>query len=60
MSDEYGTPHHPCVTLYATCIHEAARGGDRERMRAVESQAAQYVSEIESALAELRKALGSS
>ena len=60
MSDQDQYGHGPCVTLYASCIHEAARGGDRERMRAVEAQAAQYVSEIESALAELRRALGSS
>lgn len=50
--------HPPCVTLYATCIHEAAQGGDRSRMQAVEAQAAQYLSEVESALAELRAALG--
>lgn len=60
MSDQAGYAKPPCVTLYAVCIHEAARGSDRERMRAVEAQAQQYVSEIESALAELRGALGHS
>jgi len=62
MSDTgYGDrPHHPCVTLYAVCIHDAARGGDAERMRAVEKQATDYIGELESALPELRGALGSS
>jgi Domain of unknown function (DUF1843) len=58
MSDQQERANQPCVTLYAVCIQEASRGGDRERMRAVEAQAQQYVSEIESALGELRAALG--
>ncbi|HEU4560510.1 MAG TPA: DUF1843 domain-containing protein [Longimicrobium sp.] len=59
MSDQ-DRAYHPCTALYAGCIHEATRGGDRERMRAVEAQASQYVSEVRAALDELRAALGNS
>ena len=58
MSDPYEPKHPPCVTLYAVCIHEASQSGDRSRMQAVEAQAAQYVSDVESALSQLRAALG--
>ena len=58
MSDQDQSAHHPCVTLYAVCIHEAAAGGDRSRMQAVAAQAEQYVSDIEAALSKLRAALG--
>lgn len=56
MSDQQSYP--PCAALYAGCIHEATRGGDRERMRAVEQQASQYINEVRSALEELRAKLG--
>ena len=55
MSDQ---AYPPCAALYAGCIHEASRGGDRERMRAVEQQAIKYIDEVRAALEELRKALG--
>lgn len=58
MSDQQAYP--PCTALYAGCIHDSIRGGDRERMRAVEQQASQYVSEVRAALDELRKELGNS
>jgi hypothetical protein len=56
MSDQQSYP--PCTALYAGCIHESIRGGDRERMRAVEAQASQYVNEVREALEELRTKLG--
>jgi hypothetical protein len=58
MSDEKS--YSAAVVLYAVPIQEAARSGDRERMSKMEAQAQQYVSEVESALAELRKAMGNS
>ncbi|HET7464762.1 MAG TPA: DUF1843 domain-containing protein [Longimicrobium sp.] len=60
MSDQGSQSYQPCTALYAGCIHEANRGGDRERMRAVEAQASQYVSEVREALDKLRAALGNS
>jgi len=59
MSDQDYNPYH-CAALYAGCIHEAVRSSDRERMRAVEAQASQYVDEVREALDKLRSALGNS
>lgn len=59
MSDQGYNSYQPCTALYAGCIHEATRGGDRERMRAVEAQASQYVKEVREALEDLRSKLNS-
>lgn len=58
MSDQssYGGP---VVVLYAVGIHEATQSGDRAKMQAMEQQASQHLEEVESALKELRAALGS-
>jgi Domain of unknown function (DUF1843) len=55
MSDgNYG----PITTLYAGPIHEAARSGDAARMREMQQRAEQHLSEVQSALEELRAAIG--
>jgi hypothetical protein len=57
MSDQ-GYP--PVAVLYAVSIQDAAKSGDLNRMREMEAQAQKYVGEVESALAELRSAMGNS
>lgn len=48
----------PIVVLYGPAIQEATRSGDRTRMQQMAQQAEQHVQEVESALQQLRAALG--
>lgn len=48
---------HP-QPLYAGPIHDATRSGDVSRMREMEQQAQQHLEQVQSALAELRAAIG--
>lgn len=55
MSDGY---HGPITTLYAGPIHETARSGDVNAMREMQQRAEQHLAEVQSALEELRAAIG--
>lgn len=55
MADSANDAFRP---LYAVSIQDTTRSGDQQRMREMEQRAQQYISEVRSALDELRAALG--